>query len=1054
MDLNKCCTIDIESNGLLSDMVDFSSLPYKLKDSARLWCVVVTNCETLEPVSLAGAEITKEKLYEVLLPYEFIIAHNGIKFDFPALQLFGVFDYEIGNPEQRDKLFGREVTFIDTLVLSRLLHPDKYGGHGLEVWGERLGVLKTDFRGLCVEKGYIDAKAPKGAEFLQYVPEMESYCITPDMRLLGEDLRWKPASEFFVGDNILGFEEHVQLKRGGRRYQSSEIQIITKDFAEVFEVKLKSGKILKVTKEHKFLVSHSNHGHNRYCWVETKDLVPKTERENCSKLPCMLPVYEQETSFEAGWLSGMFDGEGWLTNGKGRPHSIGIAQRPTATLDKLESLLNFFGVNVSKRYVNNKSDCIKLGVIRGFNETYRLLSMFRPERLVTKMDFNSFGRLEMKGRAFNDEVLEVNSIGVQEILKIQTSSSTFMCEGYPMHNCTQDTLANVAVFTHLWEQFIAYPGWRQAMRMESKLADLGLRREMFGFWFDRDLAVKCVEELTELMEEHKNKVNPLLPPKPMNKTELKPFTPPKNQLTKAGALTSHMRKFLERLETEAQVAEDMSMAFEYDGKVFPIPCPVPVKTHTEPDISNLNHVKTHLINLGWDPTEWRERDLTKDAKKVNLSFEKRVEALDRYLEQTLQEGLYKKQRLEILDLPESSLRDSLVERLKGDFPVRVPTSPSVRVGVAKEVCPNIIKVGEKVEFANDFSLYLTYKHRKSSIAGGQLEDVDYDEEYPTSGFLANYRQEDHRIPTPAIEIGATTFRYRHISITNIPRSSSVYGEKMRSLFGPGEGGVQLGFDFSSLEARIQGHYCWNYTDGQKLAKTLLAEKPLDIHTVTGLTLGLPRSDAKSVNYMLIYGGKIPKVKSMLGVDNLRATEIFNLFWDSMPALKELKQAILEHWLENDKKFITGIDGRRVMTRSEHSLLNSAFQSAGVIAAKYVTVFMLQELETLGYNTNPFKGLPDVCSMLEMHDECQLFVKKNIPTFKTFESEEDAEEFVKKWQGEGQLSAISHGKSWYVCLPNPVSLAIGKAIKRTEELLKLNVELGYEWIVSNNWHGCH
>ena len=232
------------------------------------------------------------------------------------------------------------------------------------------------------------------------------------------------------------------------------------------------------------------------------------------------------------------------------------------------------------------------------------------------------------------------------------------------------------------------------------------------------------------------------------------------------------------------------------------------------------------------------------------------------------------------------------------------------------------------------------------------------------------------------------------------------------------------------------------------------EKPNDIHTVTGLKLGIPRSDAKSVNYMLIYGGKIPKVQAMLNVDKERATEIFNGFWDSVPSLKELKQAVTQHWNDNDKKFITGIDGRKITTRSEHSLLNSAFQSAGVIAAKYVTVLMMQELENKGYNTNPFIGRPLIISMIEYHDECQLFLAKNIPTFKTFSSEEEAKEFVKNWDGEGQLSAISEGKTWYVCIPNDVSLSIEKAIKKTEEILKLNVELGYEWIVSNTWYGCH
>jgi len=81
-----------------------------------------------------------------------------------------------------------------------------------------------------------------------------------------------------------------------------------------------------------------------------------------------------------------------------------------------------------------------------------------------------------------------------------------------------------------------------------------------------------------------------------------------------------------------------------------------------------------------------------------------------------------------------TIRTKLLSQLRDDKPVRVPTSPMVRVGVEKELCPNLVKLGDKVSFANDFTLYLTYKHRKSSIAGGDVEDMDFDEETQTQGF--------------------------------------------------------------------------------------------------------------------------------------------------------------------------------------------------------------------------------------------------------------------------------------------------------------------------------
>ena len=47
--------VDIEGNGLLENMLDFSSLPYKLKRDAKLWCIVVRDIDTGEVVTLKSS---------------------------------------------------------------------------------------------------------------------------------------------------------------------------------------------------------------------------------------------------------------------------------------------------------------------------------------------------------------------------------------------------------------------------------------------------------------------------------------------------------------------------------------------------------------------------------------------------------------------------------------------------------------------------------------------------------------------------------------------------------------------------------------------------------------------------------------------------------------------------------------------------------------------------------------------------------------------------------------------------------------------------------------
>ncbi|MEX0595699.1 MAG: DNA polymerase [Candidatus Paceibacterota bacterium] len=792
MKRDRTYVIDIETNDLLANMLDYTSFPYKLRKDAKLWCVVIRDIATGEIKEAVKEDITYEWMKDSLKDCKTLIAHNGIKFDFITLKLFGVLDYHVGYVGEKSTLFGQNCTLIDTLIVSRITNPDRFKGHSLGAWGEKLGNAKDDFRQQCIDAGLIEKDAPKGAQFKQWTPIMLEYC-------------------------------------------------------------------------------------------------------------------------------------------------------------------------------------------------------------------------------------------------------------------RQDTKVNADVFYKLLEEVGDF-NWGESIRMENKLADLGVRRESLGFDFDKDLAIECLEDLTQKMQELTDKVNPLLPERDMNKSELSYYTPPKIQIKKNGELSSHMINFIDRLELQ-YFDEEEEKFIEFEGKKYKLPHNEPLKSKVPGTIDDMNHIKMFLIELGWVPSEWRVRDLTKDSKKQSLPYKKRIVALERWYEETMA-GKFKEARLEELDIHPDQIIDILSEKLEGDYPVRVPTSPPIRVGVQKDLCPHLVKLGEKVSFAEDFSLYLTYKHRKSSIAGGDVEDMDFDEEYPNSGFLSMYREEDGRIPTPAIELGAASGRFVHIGVCNIARPSSVYGKEMRSLFGCGKGFIQLGYDFSSLENRIQGNYVYKYKGGKDLAKMLIAEKPNDLHSVNAKKLGISRSEAKSITYGILYGAQPEKISKMLSVSLKEAKKIYNGFWDAVPALRDLKTKLEEFWVSTDKKFILGIDGRKIMVRSQHSLLNFLLQSGGVICAKYTAVFLFQKLEEKGYCIDCFKGKPDVGEMISYHDEQQLAVNPKLIDIKTFESEEEAKNFVENFKGEYKLSSLKKEKKWYVALPSELSKSIEDSVDLTNSFLNLNVPLGIEYDVHKNWFGCH
>lgn len=808
----KVASLDIETNNLLEPMIDFSKgFPLTLKDSAKLWVISVHDLQTdkVESIKHIDKNHTRAWLTKTLSSYDVILTHNGIKFDLPALRLFGVLDYEISY-EGDDKLFGKDVLFIDTIILSRFENPDRPKGHSLKSWGKKVKLDKIDYRQHCINMGIIPHYAPIGAEFEKFNPAMVEYCET-DTRVTS------------------------------RTYQY---------------------------------------------------------------------------------------------------------------------LLN---------------------------------------RLTTKYEDTDYQR---------------------------------------------------------------------PLRIEHKLADLGIRRELFGFSFDEDKAIECLNELEGLITEIREEVNPYLPLKPLVQSELNEYTPPAKQLTIKNELTTHMRNFLTRHNLEAQIdlTEGVNYFFEYKGKRYDIPYTEPLETHREGDISDLDHVKNYLLDNGWVPVEWGLTDLTKASDKKAISLEKRVERLKRYLESTYK-GKYREQRTAELNITNTKegfnkFYKESIPKLSLKTPFIVPTSPKIKVGVIKELCPNLEKLKQKLPFVSKYADYLSYRHRRSVIASKTFNPEDYPDETPEKGLLNSIR-EDGRISTPSIEIGAISHRYRHITVANIPRASSLYGKEMRSLFKAGDDYLQLGFDFSSLENRVQGGYVKSYPGGHEYAESLEAEKPNDAHTLNSIKLGISRSDAKSFTYAVLYGAYINKLMKMLGKSYEETEAIYNQFWNNVPALKKFKEDLEKQWKNYDKKYILGIDGRHILVRSAHSILNSCFQSAGVICAKYTTVRLFQLLERQGIKVNPFIEIPDVISMIEYHDENQLAIKKDrsIVEFKLFNTEEEALAFKREKEAETglQLSSVKKAHKsdrYFVALPSVVSIAIQEATEWVEETLNLQFELGFEYDIGKNWYETH
>jgi len=687
-----------------------------------------------------------------------------------------------------------------------------------------------------------------------------------------------------------------------------------------------------------------------------------------------------------------------------------------------------------------------------------------------------------------------------------------------------DVKSNTAVYKYLeWEK--GDWDWKPAIRLEKAVVDVITRQEHRGFWFDKDLAIANVAELDKLMEERRQRVEPLLPPRPATKKFLSEHTPPVNQVSvkevyppkkqfkgnrepsatlltfaeKEGLLlaeegggwvakkdgviyklpldtdkafrveksiTTHMQNFVTK--HNGQIKADLSKVKLY-GKVYDLPMEnKPIKEDMVATVDDSSHIKNWLVGLGWQPTEYKEKDITVKSgpSKAKRTPEELEKAIDKYVEETLASNLKRDRMLhfEINNLNPITFRRKIMQQAEKRG-CKVLTNPSFTVGQEKEIDPALLEISDTFPYVKDVVEYLTYKHRRNSILGGGFEwDEDGDEE-PEKGYLANLR-EDGRIATPADTCGAATSRMKHKVVANIPRVSSLYGGKMRALFGvDAKNYLQVGYDFSSLEAMIEAHYCYAFEKevGRPYCTSLLQEKPNDVHSKTAIkiseTLGKPfeRSSAKSCKYGITYGSQPSKVAKIIGGTLEDGKQVYDAFWEAAPPLKKLKDALTEEWKSNgNKKFIVSIDNRKVPTRAEHAILNSLFQSAGVICAKHAMVVHDRLLKKEGLSVDFFeddwKHRKFCQQLIAYHDECQLEESKSNFKFKKFESSEQALAWTKE-QDEVWSEPFKAKDGWFVGYSRASEL-VSVAVNKTSEHFKLNVQLQARYILGRNWMECH
>ena len=220
-------------------------------------------------------------------------------------------------------------------------------------------------------------------------------------------------------------------------------------------------------------------------------------------------------------------------------------------------------------------------------------------------------------------------------------------------------------------------------------------------------------------------------------------------------------------------------------------------------------------------------------------------------------------------------------------------------------------------------------------------------------------EEDGRVHGRVNPIGAVTGRMTHSSpnMAQVPASYSPYGTECRQCWTVPKGYKLVGIDAAGLELRMLAHYMNDEEYTHEVTHG-------DVHTANQKAAGLStRDNAKTFIYAFLYGAGDAKIGSVVGGSKRDGAKLKEKFLTNTPSLRTLRERVLR---ATKRGHLRGLDGRRLIIRSEHAALNTLLQSAGAIIMKKALT-ILDEYAIIHSMDYKFVG--------NIHDEFQVEVKE-------------------------------------------------------------------------------
>lgn len=269
-------------------------------------------------------------------------------------------------------------------------------------------------------------------------------CLAPETRVLTAKLRWRQIGDLVVGEEVVAVDEETSSRSPGvsgggrgRKMRTATVEAVRRFRQQAYRVTLDDGRSVVTSGNHRWLVRKSQ---TQWLWRVIDDL-RGDGRSGVKVGDCFRSITEPwgDPSLEDYWFGGLADGEGSFDCSESRTGvRLAVSQRAGPVLDRMEAhcrsrdYAHYIISDDGPRKTKHGQEAVHAVNLSNLGTMFRVMGLSRPARFV--------GKRWWEGKSMPDNgerrIVSIEPVGEMELVDIQTSTGTFIAEGFVSHNST------------------------------------------------------------------------------------------------------------------------------------------------------------------------------------------------------------------------------------------------------------------------------------------------------------------------------------------------------------------------------------------------------------------------------------------------------------------------------------------------------------------------------------------------------------------------------------------------------------------------------------------